>query len=152
MLDSFTGQWVASPSLGSAGPLIKKIAYGIALPSLVVSAGLFNHVTAKYIFVRLFRNSVHLQSNSVTHWGSWIGLNIAVGIVAYVFAEAVPVFNYLLALLACLCFAPMSIMLPALFWMADNKEYRSGSQKQKWAYAGHVGILILGTFMCVGGL
>jgi hypothetical protein len=38
---SFVGQWVASPSLGSAGPLIKKVAYGIALPSLVVAAGLF---------------------------------------------------------------------------------------------------------------
>ena len=35
------GQWIASPSLGSAGPLLKKVAYGIALPSLVVSAGIF---------------------------------------------------------------------------------------------------------------
>jgi len=149
---SYTGKWVASPSLGSAGPLVKKIAYGLALPSLVVSAGLFNHVTAKYIFVRVFRKSVHLQSNSVTHWSSWIGLNIGVGVVAFVFAEAVPVFNYLLALLACLCFAPMSIMMPALFWMADNKQYRTGTKKEKWSYCAHVGILLLGIFMCVGGL
>lgn len=149
---SYTGAWVASPSLGSAGPLVKKIAYGLALPSLIVSAGLFNHITAKYIFVRMFRNSVHLQSNSVTHWSSWIGLNVASGFVAFVFAGAVPVFNYLLALLACLCFAPMSIIMPALFWMADNKEYRTGTSKQKWSYFAHVLILILGTFMCVGGL
>lgn len=30
-----TGQYVASPALGSAGPTIKKIAYGIAIPGLV---------------------------------------------------------------------------------------------------------------------
>lgn len=149
---SFVGQWVASPSLGSAGPLVKKIAYGLALPSLIVSAGLFNHVSAKYIFVRALRNTKHLQANTVVHWSTWIGLNIVLGIFAYVFAEAVPVFNYLLALLACVCFAPMSIMLPALFWMADHKTYRTGSSKQKVMYAAHVGILLLGRFVCVGGM
>lgn len=149
---SYVGQWVASPSLGSAGPLIKKIAYGIALPSLVVSAGLFNHVSAKYIFVRALRNTKHLQSNGLVHWSTWIGLNIAMGVFAYIFAEAVPVFNYLLALLACVCFAPMSIMLPALFWMADHKQYRKGTSKHKIIYLAHVGILLLGTFMCVGGM
>ncbi|KAK4502093.1 hypothetical protein PRZ48_007904 [Zasmidium cellare] len=55
----YCGQWIATPSLGSAGPLIKKIAYGIALPSLVVSAGIFNHAAAKYVFVRLLRGSPH---------------------------------------------------------------------------------------------
>lgn len=31
----YCGQYVASPALGSAGPLIKKIAYGIAIPGLL---------------------------------------------------------------------------------------------------------------------
>ncbi len=113
---------------------------------------LFNHVSAKYIFVRALRNTKHLQANTLVHWSTWIGLNIVLGIFTYVFAEAVPVFNYLLALLACVCFAPMSIMLPALFWMADHKTYRTGSSKQKVMYAAHVGILLLGIFVCVGGM
>lgn len=149
---SYTGQWVASPSLGSGGPLVKKVAYGLALPSLIVSAGLFNHVSAKYIFVRVLRNTRHLQSNSVVHWSTWVGLNICLGVVAFVVAEAVPVFNYLLALLAAVCFAPMSIMLPAMFWMADNKHYWVGGFRGKSIYSAHVGILLLGTFMCVGGM
>lgn len=41
------GQWVASPSLGSAGPTIKKVAYGIGLIGLLVSACLYLHVAAK---------------------------------------------------------------------------------------------------------
>ncbi|KAJ4388135.1 hypothetical protein N0V93_008740 [Gnomoniopsis smithogilvyi] len=41
------GQWVASPSLGSAGPVIKKVAYGIGLIGLLVSACIYLHVAAK---------------------------------------------------------------------------------------------------------
>jgi hypothetical protein len=45
------GKWVASPSLGSAGPTIKKIAYGIGLIGLLVSATLYLHVASKYLFM-----------------------------------------------------------------------------------------------------
>lgn len=41
----FCGSYVASPALGSAGVLIKKVAYGIALPGLSVSGILLLHVS-----------------------------------------------------------------------------------------------------------
>jgi hypothetical protein len=41
----YCGVWIASPALGSAGPLIKKVAYGIALPGLWISATLCQHVS-----------------------------------------------------------------------------------------------------------
>jgi len=91
----YCGQWIATPSLGSAGPLIKKVAYGIALPSLIVSAGIFNHTSAKITFVRLMRNSKHLQANTWQHWSLWLGLNVGFGLLAFVAAEAIPVFNYM---------------------------------------------------------
>lgn len=37
--------YVASPALGSAGPLIKRISYGIALPGLIDSATIVIHVS-----------------------------------------------------------------------------------------------------------
>lgn len=40
----FCGSYVASPALGSAGALIKKVSYGFALPGLLVSAILPIHV------------------------------------------------------------------------------------------------------------
>jgi hypothetical protein len=39
------GEWVASPSLGSAGPTLKKAAYGVGLIGLIVSACLYLHVS-----------------------------------------------------------------------------------------------------------
>lgn len=40
----YCGSYVASPALGSAGVLIKKVSYGFALPGLCVSAILLLHV------------------------------------------------------------------------------------------------------------
>lgn len=66
------GQWVASPSLGSAGPTVKIVSYSIALIGLLASAIVYLHVGAKYLFVRILRNSKHLQDNSITHWSVWL--------------------------------------------------------------------------------
>lgn len=41
----FCGSYVASPALGSAGILMKKIAYGIAMPGLFATAILLSHVS-----------------------------------------------------------------------------------------------------------
>lgn len=149
----YCGQWIATPSLGSAGPLIKKVAYGIALPSLVVSAGIFNHSSAKTTFVRLLRDSEHLQSNTWQHWSLWLGLNVGFGFLAFLAAEAIPVFNYILALAGSVCFAPMSLMFPALAWTYEyGPKYRkAGIQGAAW-YSFHVVILLVGTFMLVGGM
>lgn len=151
VLYRWCGQWIASPSLGSAGPLLKKIAYGIALPSLIVSAGIFNHTSSKYIFVRLLRNTDHLQSNSLIHWSTWIGCNAGVGILAFILAEAIPVFNYILSLEAAMFFAPMSLMFPAFFWMHDFKHYRVGTCKQKAEYGAHMLLALFAMFLVVGG-
>ncbi|KAF7555716.1 hypothetical protein G7Z17_g1972 [Cylindrodendrum hubeiense] len=149
----YCGQWIATPSLGSAGPLVKKVAYGIALPSLIVSAGIFNHAAAKYAFVRLFRNSSHFQANTWQHWTSWIGLNITFGFLAFITASAIPVFNYILALAGAVCFAPMSLMFPALMWMYDiGPKYRSAGFKGYAMWALHIAILAVGAFMVVGGI
>jgi hypothetical protein len=43
------------------------VAFGIGLISLIVSASLYLHVAAKYLFVRFLRNSKHLQANAFVH-------------------------------------------------------------------------------------
>lgn len=40
----YCGTYVASPALGSAGVVMKKICYGIAIPGLLVTAVLIAHV------------------------------------------------------------------------------------------------------------
>ncbi|KAG0651591.1 Methyltryptophan resistance [Hyphodiscus hymeniophilus] len=145
------GQWVTSPSLGSAGPTIKKVSYGIGLIGLIVSACLYLHVAAKYLFVRILRNSPHLQKNTVIHWGTWLGCTIGLGTIAFILAEAVPIFNYLLALTGSLCFAPIAIALPGCLWLYDFWHYKNGSFAQKLMFYSHCFLPVLGAFLCVGG-
>ena len=40
----YCGSYVSSPALGSAGPTVKKVSYGFALPGLIASTLLFVHV------------------------------------------------------------------------------------------------------------
>lgn len=101
--------------------------------------------------MRLLRNTRHLQSNSVVHWTTWLGVNLIIGLLAFIFAEAVPILNYLLGLAGALCFAPFSLIYPALLWMYDFKEYRSGNAKQKMMYWAHSLIVLLGLFIVIGG-
>ncbi|KAG9570949.1 amino acid transporter, partial [Aureobasidium melanogenum] len=145
------GSWLSTPAFGSAGPLFKKISYGISLPGLIIGVGIYQHVAAKYAFVRLLRNSQHLQANTLVHWSTWLGINLALGTIAYIVAEAVPILNYLLALASALCFAPFSLVFPALLWMNDYKSLRSGTATQKLKYELHALIVVLGAFMVVGG-
>jgi len=42
------GQYIDSPALGSAGPLMKRVCYGIVLPGLIIGAVLYIHIPAKY--------------------------------------------------------------------------------------------------------
>ncbi|KAG9765631.1 amino acid transporter, partial [Aureobasidium melanogenum] len=145
------GSWLSTPAFGSAGPLFKKISYGISLPGLIIGVGIYQHAAAKYAFVRLLRDSQHLQANTLVHWSTWLGINLALGTIAYIVAEAVPILNYLLALASALCFAPFSLVFPALLWMNDYKSFRSGTAAQKLKYGLHALIVVLGAFMVVGG-
>ncbi|KAJ5710656.1 hypothetical protein N7488_004812 [Penicillium malachiteum] len=141
---------VASPSLGSAGQTIKMVSYGVALLGLIATATLYLHVRAKYLFVRLLANNKHLQSNSVTHWATWLACTIGLGAISFILAEAIPIFNYLIALVGSLCFAPLAISLPGLLWLYDHGDYLKGSLSQKGKFLFHIGMVLLGVFFLVG--
>lgn len=48
----FVGQYVASPALGSAGVVMKRVCYGLALPGLLVSTVLYAHVSIASLIPR----------------------------------------------------------------------------------------------------
>ena len=108
-------------------------------------------VAAKLIFVRILRDTRHLQSNSVVHWTTWLSANLILGVLGFIIAEAVPILNYLLGLAGSLCFAPFSLIFPALLWMHDFQTHRTGSSSQKVIYALHGMIVLVGLFMVIGG-
>lgn len=92
-----------------------------------------------------------LQENTIIHWATWLGSNLTLGVLGFIIAEAVPILNYLLGLAGSLCFAPFSLIFPALLWMYDSKHYRSGGIGKKAVYGLHVLIVLIGLFMVVGG-
>ncbi|XRM38402.1 hypothetical protein ABZX51_001822 [Aspergillus tubingensis] len=149
---AWCGKWIASPALGSAGTTIKRVAYGIALPGLIVSGSLYVHVAAKYLFVRILRHSRHLQANTVVHWGTWLSCTIGLAAIAFILACAIPIFTYVLALVGSLGFAPLALCLPGWLWLYSHGEYwKSGGVVKRVVYLLHVLLVLLGAFMTVGG-
>lgn len=172
----FCGSYVASPALGSAGPLLKKVAYGIALPGLIVTTFLTCHVSlfydfplfiilsstntdglvqlaSKQVFVRILRGSKHLAANTVVHWASWLGCTFGTALVAYIIASAIPVFSGLVSLIGALlgtslCFQPMGCM-----WLYDNWNSGKGTRSAGWlaGVSWSLFVIIVGSFMTVAG-
>lgn len=148
---AWCGQWVASPSLGSAGDTVKKVAYGVGLIGLLVTACLYVHVAAKYLMVRILRNSEHLQKNSIVHWSVWLGSTFSMSVVAFLLASGIPIFDYLVALAGSLTFSPLALALPCYLWVYDHQHYRKGNWWQVAMYFLNWLLIGLGAFMTVGG-
>lgn len=63
-------------------------------------AGVINgHVACKYIYVRLFRGTDHMHQRSLVSFGSWVLIGLILWTIAWIIAEAIPVFNNLLSLI-----------------------------------------------------
>ena len=96
----YAGPHVASPALGSAPPLVTKIAYGIALPTIVVAGVINGSVACKYVYFRMWAGTDVIYRNSAKSIGSWVGVCAVAWVLAWAVAEAIPNFNLLLGLIA----------------------------------------------------
>ncbi|KAI0521535.1 putative amino acid transporter [Xylaria bambusicola] len=147
----FCGSYVASPALGSAGPLVKRIAYGLALPGLLVTTTLVIHLPAKFIFVRMWTGSRHLVENTPTHWISWIGCTLGTTVIAYVIASAIPVFGGLISLIGALLGTFMSFQPMGCMWLYDNWCKKERNLHWHWMVFFSVFVIVSGTFLTIAG-
>ncbi|KAI6758434.1 hypothetical protein HG530_010674 [Fusarium avenaceum] len=151
----YCGTYVASPALGSAGKTIKRVAYGLALPGLIVSATLYTHVPAKYVFVRMLRGSKHLSANTFTHWAVWLSCTLGMAIIAYVIASGIPVFGGLVSLVGALLGTLQCMQLFGCLWLYDHwAEGKDKSQRTtRWTamVSWSIFVIVLGTFLMIGG-
>ncbi|KAJ5931052.1 hypothetical protein N7466_006545, partial [Penicillium verhagenii] len=149
----YAGSYVASPAIGTAGPVLKKIGYGIAPPGLLASAILLTHVPSKYIFVRILRGSTHLTKNTLVHWVAWLGSTLSVSIVAYLIASGIPVFDSLVSLIGAMLGTFLSFHPMACMWLYDNWRKGKSSQTYKWRMmvCWCVFVLVSGTFLVISG-
>ncbi|PLN76328.1 hypothetical protein BDW42DRAFT_188749 [Aspergillus taichungensis] len=103
----YCGFYAATPALGSAGPLIKKISYGISLPEF----------SSNYVIVRIMRGTDRLVSNSITHWVTWLGCTLATTMAAYLIASGIPIFGDLVSLIGALLGTFMSFLPKGCMWL-----------------------------------
>ncbi|KAF7122284.1 hypothetical protein CNMCM5793_000241 [Aspergillus hiratsukae] len=146
----YAGDDVTSPALGTASPIVKKVAYGIALPTIVIGGVVNGHVACKYIYVRMWRHSDRMHKRDLVATGSWVLIGLATWIVAWIIAEAIPVFNNLLSLVASLFASWFTYGFSALFWLYLNKG-RFFSTPMKTVLT-ILNVFIMGIACCISAL
>ncbi|KAL1967210.1 hypothetical protein VTN77DRAFT_3501 [Rasamsonia byssochlamydoides] len=146
----YGGKDVASPALGSTGPIMSKVAYGIAIPTIVIAGVINGHVACKYIYVRIFRGTDHMHKRSLLSLGAWVGIALVLWVIAWVIAESIPVFNNLLSLITALFASWFTYGLSGIFWLFLNKGKWFSSPRKIFLTV--VNLLIVGIGGCLCGL
>ncbi|RAK71276.1 amino acid transporter [Aspergillus fijiensis CBS 313.89] len=117
----FAGPGVVSPALGSASPVVRKVAYGVALPTIIISGVVNGHIACKYIYIRLFRGTDRVHATDWRSYALWAGIALGVWALAWVIAEAIPSFSNILSLVASLFATWFTYGLPGIFWLYLNR-------------------------------
>ena len=151
----YCGRYVDSPALGSAGLLMKRICYGIAIPGLIVSGLLYTHLPAKYVFVRILRGSHHLSRNTVTHWVAWLGSVLGCALFSYIVASAIPFFGDLISLVGALFGTSLVMQLESGMWFFLTwDQYKNPAVRGRWYWylaAYNLFAIVLGWFITISG-
>ena len=134
----------ASPALATLSPTLRKIAYGIAIPTIVVSGVINAHVAAKFILVRLFRGTDRMSRRSWSAFGIWVGLVGGLWMLAWVIAEGIPNFNQLLGLISALFCSWFSYGISGVFWLSLNKGRYRENKRKVFLTVVNVGIFLMG--------
>ena len=98
----YAGPLVASPALGSASPLITKIAFGIALPTIIVGGVVNGSVACKYVYIRMWTGTNVVHQTNWKSMGSWYAICAVAWTISWILAEAIPNFNIFLGLIGAL--------------------------------------------------
>ncbi|KAJ5517453.1 hypothetical protein N7527_009013 [Penicillium freii] len=98
---AYIGPTVNSPALNSAGQLFRKISYAIAIPTIVIGGVVNAHVAVKFIYVRVFRGTNSMHSQSLMARLVWAAICAGLWILSWIIAEGIPVFNDVLGLAVC---------------------------------------------------
>lgn len=145
----FVGADVQSPALLSLEGVLPKVAFGLALPLIFISGAIGNTVTARYVHLRMYQDSIVRFINTPKGWITWIVTLAAITIISWLLAEAIPFFDDLLALSSALLISGFVLYFPPVMWF---KLLRNGAWYAKenilhavlCAFVFCVGLLVLG--------
>lgn len=113
---AFIGQDVQSPALLSAGSLLSRIAFGIALPVIFISGSINTVVLGRLIHGRMFEGSNIRFINTKMGWITWLAVVTVLTILEFVVAEVIPFFDDLLSVISSLFVSGFTFYFPAIMW------------------------------------
>ncbi|ETS04877.1 transmembrane amino acid transporter [Trichoderma reesei RUT C-30] len=148
---AFIGPSIQSPALLSSGPLISKITFGVALPVIFISGSINSTVALRYLHGRLWEKSIIRYVNTPRGWACWITLAAFLTIIAWVIAEAIPIFSDLLSLVSALFVTGFSYWIPAIMWFRLLCKGNWFSRKNILITLGSVLAFIIGVVALVAG-
>ncbi|TXT11385.1 uncharacterized protein COLE_01795 [Cutaneotrichosporon oleaginosum] len=149
---AFCGRYVSSPALGSAGVLLKRVCYGLAIPALLVSLCIYAHIAAKFLFVRILQGTQHIAQPTRRHWLTWFACTSLILGVAYILGSAIPSFGAIVGLIGSLFTPQTTIVVFPLIWWHDHWRYAPKQQRSYGMFALNLFILVAGVFFVVGGM
>jgi hypothetical protein len=147
----FVGADVQSPALLSAGPLLSKVAFGVALPVIFISGSINTTVLARYIHGRVYKNSINRYINTKMGWITWLLLISIITIIAWVIAEAIPFFSDLLSICSCLFISGFTFYFPAWMWFKLIKKGSWYSRENLLLVLVNGSVFVIGIVVLVGG-
>jgi hypothetical protein len=151
LIYAFVGQDVSSPALLSAGNLMAKIAFGIALPVIFISGSINGTVVARYIHGRIYKNSVVRFINTKKGWITWLALVTFITIIAWVIAEAIPFFSDLLSICSALFISGFTFYFPAMMWFMLIKKGKWYARENLFLSFVNAIVFIIGMIVLVAG-
>ncbi|ORY69109.1 amino acid transporter-like protein [Pseudomassariella vexata] len=151
LIYAFVGQGVESPALLSAGTLVSKVAFGVALPVIFISGSINGTVVARYIHGRIYKDSVIRYINTKMGWVTWLALLTLVTIIAFVIAEAIPFFSDLLSVMSALFISGFTFYFPAIMWFKLIKKGKWNSRENLLLSIVNAVVFIIGMVTLVAG-
>lgn len=144
----YAGDDVTSPSISALPSPYNKIAYGLAIPTIIIAGVINGHVCAKNIFLRIFRGTHHVHKQSPLVYIVWLSINILAWTIAWVIAESIPVFNNLAGVITSLLLMLFTYGIFGYGWLYDNfKDLR----RKPIMTSLNILLVVLSIFMTVAG-
>ncbi|KAK7512146.1 amino acid transporter [Phyllosticta citriasiana] len=149
----YAGPDVLSPALGSASPLVSKIAFGLALPTIVIAGVVNGHVACKYIWVRMWRNQpARLHQKYGISLVSWVAICTVLWVIAWIIAEAIPSFSLLISLISALFCSWFSFGFSGFLWLYMNRGRWTENWKKRLLTVLNMYVVVQGAVICGLGL
>lgn len=151
LIYAFVGQDVQSPALLSAGSLLKRVAFGIALPVIFISGSINTVVFGRLVHGRIFANSQIRFINTKMGWLTWLAVITAGTVIAFIIAEVIPFFNDLLSISSSLFISGFTFYFPPMMWALLLKKGSWREPKNIALGIINLCVFLIGIFILVAG-